>query len=319
MMTGPAWNQPLHGSLDAEPSELAAELAAVVGQIDVDALVAGKSEVAMLDPLSESVDAAMWWQAPDAVDQALGHAEVADVLLPVAHAVTRAATAGWWPGGADLGTQQYVEPIGESGEGPVLSGAADQLAAWLAGELAAERSAAERLPDPAANYSGHWWSGPSRAELVSTSRALPGLGAVKLAAMEDSPGWTEVRCWPVTPRQLPRIYEIASPQDWTALAARYPLDVTGSRRHDWWRVSGWSGTWLMPNYAAAAADYDAIHLTVGSYLTTAGSALPVDDARTLLAGWNPDETYWLTDILAVTGQPTRWVHHGWTQIDWHAA
>jgi hypothetical protein len=46
----------------------------------------------------------------------------------------------------------------------------------------------------------------------------------------------------------------------------------------------------MPNYAAAAADYDAIHLAVGGHLTTAGHALPVNGARTLLAGWNPDET-----------------------------
>ena len=70
--------------------------------------------------------------------------------------------------------------------------------------------------------------------------------------------------------------------------------------------------------AAPAADYDAIHLTVGGYLTTAGHALPVKDARTLLAGCNPDETYWLADILAAT-PPTRWVHDGWTQTDWRAA
>ena len=75
----------------------------------------------------------------------------------------------------------------------------------------------------------------------------------------------------------------------------------------------------MPSYAAAASDYDAIHLTVGGYLTTAGNALPVNDARSLLAGWDPDKTYWLADILAAAGPPVRWVRDGWTPIGWRAA
>ena len=128
-----------------------------------------------------------------------------------------------------------------------------------------------------------------------------------------------MRCWPVKPRQVPLIYEIDEPDRWVALAARYPLDVSKSRRHDWWRITGWSGPWLMPDYAAAASDYDAIHLTISGYLTTAGKALPVNNARCLLAGWDPDETYWLTDILDPAGPPSRWVRHGWTQIDWHLA
>ncbi|MEO7124431.1 MAG: hypothetical protein ABI400_15220 [Lacisediminihabitans sp.] len=55
-----------------------------------------------------------------------------------------------------------------------------------------------------------------------------------------------------------------------------------------------------------ASDYDAVHLTVLGYLTTAGRALPVRDSHTVLAGWNPDETYWLTDVLAESGAPSEW-------------
>ena len=93
-----------------------------------------------------------------------------------------------------------------------------------------------------------------------------------------------------------------------------------TRRHDWWRVTGWAGTWLMPDYAAAAADYDAIHLTVGGYLTTAGRALVVNDARCLLAGWDPDKTYWLADMLTEGGPPVRWMQDesafpGWRQAE----
>jgi hypothetical protein len=313
---GPGWEQVQLGSPGAESVELAAELGTAVARADLDA-VAAMSDVALLAAVADSVDTAMYWQPPDAVDQALAHADVAAALRPVAEAVTGAPGARWWSGGVELDTQRYVEPIGESRL--VLSGTAGRLAAWLAAEAEDERSAALRPADPAAPYSGHWWSSPKWSGVASTTRALPDLGAVQLAAMEDSPGQDEMRCWPVKPRQVPRIYEIAEPDHWIALAARYPLDVSKSRRHDWWKITGWPGPWLMPDYAAAAADYDAIHLTVGGYLTTAGEALPVNDARCLLAAWDPDETYWLTDILAPAGPPARWVRDGSTQIDWRLA
>jgi hypothetical protein len=56
-----------------------------------------------------------------------------------------------------------------------------------------------------------------------------------------------------------------------------------------------------------AADYDAIHVSVAGYLATAGRALSVGDARTVLAGWDPDQTYWLTDVLETSGPPDLWV------------
>lgn len=105
----------------------------------------------------------------------------------------------------------------------------------------------------------------------------------------------------------PRIYEISGPDQWTDLVGRYPMDVSQSRRHDWWRVTRWTGAWLIPDFAAIGQDYDAVHLSVAGYLATAGRALPVGDACTLLAGWDPDQTYWLNDILALGGPATTWV------------
>ena len=72
-------------------------------------------------------------------------------------------------------------------------------------------------------------------------------------------------------------------------------------------ATGWAGRWLIPDFAAVAADYDAVHLSVAGYLTTAGRALSVDDGRTVLAGWNPDQTFWLTEVLASSGPPANWV------------
>jgi hypothetical protein len=174
--------------------------------------------------------------------------------------------------------------------------------AVTAGELLA---AAEQPSDPSANSTGRWWSAPNMSGLVSTTRSLPGLGAVRLWLVEDSLGWSGARCWRVVPRPDARVYEIRGPGDWEALVARYPLDVTRSRRHDWWRATAWDGRWLIPDFAAVAAEYDAVHLTVGGYLTTAGRALAVGEDRTMLAGWDPDATYWLADVLARVGGPVR--------------
>jgi len=317
---GPAWQQVQSYSLAADPADLASELAAAVDQTDWAAVMTDMSELDLIEPLAESATSALPWQGPDPEDQALAHPEVADTLRPVAHAVASAPAARWWSDGLAPGTQRYLASVLGKDEGPPLSGAASRLATWLAATNDEERSAAERPADPAAPYSGHWWSSPAGASLADTTWSLPDLGPLQLFAMEDWPGWAGVRCRPVTPDRPARICEVTGPDDWVALVAGYPLEVTKSRRHDWWRVTGWAGPWLMPDYAAAAADYDAVHLTVGGYLATAGRALAVNDARCLLAGWDPDQTYWLADVLAGAGPSVLWirddsVHLGWRQAD----
>jgi hypothetical protein len=317
---GPSWTQVRwFGSPGEDPAVLAAELAAAAGQTDWEGVTASMTDVALVALLAESVSWAMYWQPPDLVDQALAHPEVAQALRPAAHAVTRAPGMRWWSSGVDLGTQQHVQPVGSTSERPALSGTAGRLAAWRAAVIEDEHAAAERPADPAANYSGHWWSTPKWPTSVSTTRALPGLGPLQLTVIEDWPGWAEVRCWPLTPRRAARIYEITGPGDWAALVARYPLEVTKSRRHDWWRVTGRDGTWLMPDYATAASDYDAIHLSVGGYLTTAGRAMPVAGAQCLLAGWDPDETYWLADVLTTAGPPIHWIRDDSATPAWRPA
>lgn len=91
-------------------------------------------------------------------------------------------------------------------------------------------------------------------------------------------------------------------------------------------MTGIAGAWFIPDYVAVASDYDAVHLTVAGYLTTAGRALPLDEltaggtvARTMLAGWNPDETYWLADVLTTAGPPVRWVKPDRQPLGWEGA
>ncbi len=304
---GPCWLRVLYGGT-ADPAGLARELVAGVALTDLDAVLAATAEVALLAPLAESVDSAMYWQGPDGEDEALTAPEVADALMPVARAVSAAPAALWWYSSMAPDGQRYVQHLASDHDDdpPDLSGAAARLARWRSDTGESERRARERPWNPAANWSGRWWSSPALSSLVSTTRCLPGLGAVGLALVEDSFGWTVARCWPLAPRPGSRIYEVSGPGAWTELVARYPLDVTRSRRHDWWRVTGWSGRWLIPDFTAAAADYEAVHLSVIGYLTTAGRALPVGDAATMLAGWNPDETWWLADVLSASGPAERW-------------
>jgi hypothetical protein len=88
--------------------------------------------------------------------------------------------------------------------------------------------------------------------------------------------------------------------------ARYPLEVPRSRRHDWFRATGEDDHWAIPDYAAVAAEYDGIHLSVMGYLRTAGRALGTGEPRTVLAGWSPDATWWLTPAATPAGPLTRW-------------
>jgi hypothetical protein len=320
VLDGPCWLRVWHGGT-ADHAGLASELAAAVALTDLDPVVAATAEVALLAPLAESIDAAMYWQGPDAEDEALTAPEVADALIPVAQAFSASPATRWWSSSLAHDRQRYVQHLASdhNDDPPHLSGAAALLARWRSDTVEDERRAQDRPSDPAASWGGHWWSSPVLSSLVSTTRSLPGLGAVGLALVEDSLGWTEARCWPLAIRPGSRIYEIRGPGDWTELVARFPLDVTRSRRHDWWRATGWSGRWLVPDFTAAAADYDAVHLSVIGYLTAVGRALPVGDARTMLAGWDPDETWWLADVLSGNDSAERWVTRPDEPSGWNPA
>jgi hypothetical protein len=314
----PAWLLAWDGVNGGDLSGRVGALESVVALADPAALAADSCTV--LEALGWTVDAAGYWGEPGQEDQALASGAAAEALRPIAAALAAAPANRWWNSPADLERQWYAQfldnrPFDE----PLLSGAADRVADWVADTVRREESLRGEPAEPLGAWSGHWWSDPAMSGLPVTTRALPGLGAVRLALVEDGLGWKLARCWPLRPRDGARIYEVDGPTAWASLVARYPLEVTRSRRHDWWRATGQQGRWLIPDYRAAAGEYDAVHVSVLGYLSTAGVAVPVPaggQARTLLAGWDPDATWWLTDALSLDGPPADWAADD-TGAGWH--
>src|SRR5690242_6372756 len=115
--------------------------------------------------------------------------------------------------------------------------------------------------------------------LVGTARPLAGLGSIELAWQEDGMGLRDALIWPLETIGPPRIWEINQPQAWVDLVQTYPLDVTDARRDDWQQTTARRGAWCIPAWDAVASDWDAVHVSVAGYLTTATRALPLADGN----------------------------------------
>ncbi len=306
---GFGWREPPE-SEGAAP--LAAALRATVDRTDMEALAGAHDPASFFLALADSVTWARYWQEPDDRDRRLADPRVAEQLWPVAEAVSAAPAAHWWSTPLDPATQHEVlfdDPHGRPLPDPPDDGRA-ALLTWRAATLEDERRAADRPDDPRAPYSGSWWSIPALAGLRSSTRILPSTGPVGLHLVEDELGWNAAQCWSLEFRPGASIFEICGADDWAELVGRYPLAVTKSRRHDWYRATGLDVEWAIPDFPAVADDYDAVHLTVAGYLSTAGRAIPAGEAHTVLAGWNPDQTWWLTGRPRRVDPAVRWIRTG---------
>ncbi|MFD4292464.1 hypothetical protein ACFWPA_01285 [Rhodococcus sp. NPDC058505] len=258
---------------------------------------------------------AWYWQPPEDEDVLYARAQAVEVLRPIAEAVLASPHTRWWGDPVDLGAQREVAPCyqghGWSGR-PEFGRRRDGLAVWRATALETEARFVEyHRTHPGSELGGEWWSTPvaGGVGVHDTSRACDGLGALELLLEEDSLGYKKARVWPVRVDGTPRVYEITGPDAWARLVDAHPLAVPASRRCEWRYTTGEVHDWHIPDWAAVADHYDAVHLTLLGYLTTPGIAIPLTDrpGATLLAGWDPDATFWLRDDrLTVDGDPTEW-------------
>ena len=287
-------------------TDLAAKLALESGALNDSGVVLGAAT--LLKALEVAVSGAMYWQEPDHLDRFLSLPQSRELLLPAADRVTSSAAAIWWAEPMAAGAQyevQFIDPR-MPGPGALVNNPQDELRRWVSATIAEEREAAGRPADLNASFSGSWWSTPSPSRLHASTRYLEDRGPVGLRLVEDGDQWEYADCQQLLVGPETSVFEIASPDDWLRLVRQYPLPVARSRRHDWWRATGRDLPWVVPNYADVSQDYDAIHLSVLGYLSTAGRALGDGSAGTVLAGWDPDQTWWLTDRFELAVGSGHW-------------
>lgn len=269
--------------------------------------VAAIEDLTLLNCLSMMVTHARYWQPPDDEDILLAIPPVQEALIPIAQNVFHSAAMEHLFSEPVLANQVYLEwKIDSTSRPPQLTGTAQRLRDWQAEIVADEDRAQKEWPNGA---SGKWWSAPCGHGIVSTSRMLsarPDFGATQLWLVEDESGWEKVVFWPLEPKQPPRLYEISSPQSWIDLVNGYPLPVARSYTGTWDLATGRTGEWFLPDWQAVSADYDAVYLSMPAYLAGAGRALQVNGGATVLGGWDPDSTFWLTDILQPAGPSSAW-------------
>lgn len=286
---------------EPDPTFSADDLAARIDDVDLTHI---RGDI-LREALQASVDLARYWQEPDGADTVAALPPVLHVLGRVAQRVVTAMPDLAAPCGAAQWAVQW-HPLADSE--PLVRDPSAVLAEWTRAQRAdEERSAHERPCDPHANWSGTWWSVP---QTLLATRSSP---ADALELVEDSLGWEFATIIPV--RGAGRTLEIQTPEDWADLCREYPMEVTASRRHDWFRVTGRDGRWLIPDWERVAARWDAVHLTTLGYLSAATTLIEIDEEYgSVIGGWAPDSTIWLTDVAREwTPQRQEWTR---PQDDW---
>jgi hypothetical protein len=262
--------------------------------------------LALLAPVARAAQG--WAFSSDGPEWDRTLAAEAERLRPLAELVAAAPAASWW---REPVAREHQRWLGCSHRPELARGAAVADAAIAASRTeeamakAAERAAerAEQRNDSGDEFvTGTWWSGPV-GDVVRTTRGdLAGLPAVGLACAEDAFGEELFEIWGLRVDPGARVYEVHALADWERLAAAYPRDVTGTRRHDWDRWSGREGRWIVPDWQLVAQDWDGVHVSMAGYLSTAGVAA----GETLLAGWDADQALWLRDVFTDVRQLTTW-------------
>jgi hypothetical protein len=231
----------------------------------------------------------------------------ADDLRAVADALVASPATEWWWDDVLRDDQRFAARATDDGTGPPRGDQVSELVKKAAKKLRTEESDARaRHPSPndvPPDASGHWWSSPIPG--FWTSRAVAPVPALHLVCAEET-GDERVVVWALRIAAGARVLEIRAPADWARLVEIAPVDVTMSRLGDWRSWTGHEGAFYLPDWRVVAEHFDGIHVTVGGYLATRGVAVPVADGYSVLAGWDPDASLWLRDVIETVEQVGEW-------------
>lgn len=283
---------------DVEPDAVASLLA----QISLTEV----TEICLRTTLARSADAAWYWQEPDGLDAVAGTQPVREELHRFAEHLTRSPLTRWWWDSVDQSRQWSVAWDGINTTSDEGTTAEHGAAADGFPVVEACPTVHGHRPDPSMGVGGIWWSCPSRGRRHST-RELADKSPAGLWFVEDSWGWERSSAQRLHIPSGLRIYEINDATDWADLCREFPREVTEMRRHDWYLTTGRDGCWVIPDWSGVADHFDAVHLTVGAYLSAAGTAISLgDDAASVIAGWNPDEIFWFTEAVSLHDEAVTW-------------
>lgn len=282
--------------------------------------------------MGEVIGGAMYWQPPHSTDVLCTDPNIVEALRPWARALVDSGLLQPWSETVDLADQWTVAWDGavtpEMVTDNVEPGASStkHLETWV-GDLQFSETRCRRdfAKNPDSAGSGPWDSTPPSGLWLSTG-TWPGGEPVGLDLVEDDFGLERARACRLQIRVGARLYEINHQEDWAHLCRKYPLDVTAQRRQVWFETTGRRGRWVIPDWRRVAEEFDGVHVSLAGYLRTAGAvvavgertvvadsaALPTagntDDATaSLMAGWNPDATYWLNDTATGIAEVVDWV------------
>ncbi|WRS30973.1 hypothetical protein U6G28_04625 [Actinomycetaceae bacterium MB13-C1-2] len=262
--------------------------------------------------LAQAVDNARYWQPPAGEDALAASDPMRRELRRIAEHLLASPYSAWWFTPADPESQQVVVWEDDQKHQPLplevsLADPSEALRSSRKKLIEQEEEAKFEQPaDPVKCYSAEWWSRPS-SKLSSTTRTLFDGSPVGLWAVEDGFNWKSAYSYAVEVPDGLRVYEIDSARAWVKLCWQFPMDCSARKRHDWYMTTGRTGRWAMPDWARVAERYDGVHLQVGAYLEAAGTAIPVDEeTATVIAGWDPDTTYWFAPGIRYLNDPVRW-------------
>lgn len=271
------------------------------GRIRVDVM----DPVAVLDALSHVIRSYGFWGNERDYDRLLLAAT--DDLRTVADALVGSPATQWWWDDVMRDDQRFAARATDDGIGPPRGDQVTEQVKRSAKKLRTEESDARaRHPSPGdvpQNASGHWWSIPIPG--FWTSRAMPPVPALHLVCAEE-PSGERVVVWSLRIASDARVFEIRAPADWARLVEIAPVDVTMSRLGDWRTWTGHEGPFYLPDWRVVAEHFDGVHVTVGAYLATRSVSLPVADGYSVLAGWDPDASLWLRDVIETVVRVSEW-------------
>lgn len=267
--------------------------------------------------LAGQVDSARYWQHPDGTDYAAANPAVRNALAPMAQHLAPLCT--WMEAPVDR-EQAWTTSGFQQEERDLIGVAAGLVRARV--EVGESEGAHHSTKTTKKEVRGEWWSWlghPPATTGLAGSDDHP--GPLRLYCEEDGfrDSDEEINARRILVSDTDRVLEIRTTDDWAQLCAEFPLEVTKSYRGCWADATGRDclhpedGTdpgWVIPDLAAAAEKYDGVHLTIAAYLACSGTAISVPPSRghpngaSVIAGWNPDETVWLSDRTVLETQ--RW-------------